>query len=1321
MFSKNTNGGSLFSNANTSTPTSTPTPANSTLQKPLKGDSIFGTAAPGATVSTPSPSGSLFGSNANGTQNAQPGNNNLFGAQSNGGMLNNKNGASQTPGFSFGQNPSVSGAGGLLGRSNSAGQSSATGSLGSGASNFSKGPSLFGSTTVGQNPGGLFSGGNSSNTTGLFGAQQPSSQARGPNLFGQGSSSSTLFSNNATQTNHDPYGINITNMPISVSKMPDSLTAPSKEARPHLDESTGSTGSLVSSLNSGNRRTYSMSSSAPNNLALASSMPATSQTSLMNKLSSRITASSNASSSQGIFSPSQNRQWAFQDQGTSSGKGGADVASSSSGYGKLLPSEKYTPFSLQKGDISGLRKLKIDPNRSTAKKLKLLSGNAMETKSNEEEQNEKAQKSVDRKTITNRDSDGSEFPKFQNNTKSDELNDLENALIRTDEKEAPETDASGYWCSPPPEQLLGFTPKELAAVPNFLIGRRGFGCITFDLDVDLTRFAEDLRGQLFGNVVVFNANKTVEVYPDESGKPSIGCGLNVPATITLENVYPVDKKTKKQLRERNNFDEVQVLVRRLKAMRSMDFVSYNPFGGLWTFKVKHFSIWGLSHEEDVEIDEEELEAVRNRSTIRKTLTIPKQGRQLAQSKADSQNYIPGEFKFTKDDNTSLDNTQNGLLDLQRANQAQYNTMLDEADEGDSLIDEKPYEPDVKESDFDGMEVEPPFSTSNDWVEQLKLAGSNLRSVFAETTDSTRTDDNAIELLFADFNENMMMEKKIRKERRLANYNFARFSSSCSLLIKASDKKDGVKNLILPTTASSKLGVMDLLFTKHLKLSTMAERQVTNYPRVTENSLQFKDVAELCKNSNTEYTLWKLCSVLFDLIVLPHDVSDIIAKETLLKTERHQLLCSWIIEQIKDEIDGKIKATSNVLDLIFLHLMKNDIPNASKLAIKSQNGHLAILIASIDSNDPRIRALASDQLERWGTCGCKVNPSISRIYQLLTGNGISGTDLAKSGLGEMSWLALLGANLYYGKIDEFPLEGLIKVAIESVKPDEDDNKYVIFSLYSAKNSTDVLEKIKKTTSLLDHRFLWYFAQIMKFNKQGNLSNYACDKLTCDFIGELRIAQLFREALFAACFITDDFAAKQQIDSLIYHEISFFSSGPNETILQELRIPSSLVFKAAALRDRYENNRPSEVQNLLKAEAFEEAEKVLLTYVGPNLIINGTEKGHKDLTLLGKLLSKFPSSEMQSWSQGLGVYENYLKLKLDSKADDKLINSLIDGLKVLYEANKRHTEILVCCNIISQEVTTAFLRIHQNLSGSNKEKLLGLPMGQPEKTHLKGSWT
>lgn len=1299
MFGKS-NTGSLFNN--TSTPTSTPTPANNTLQKPFKAgqQGLFGNVNSTAAVSTPSPSGNLLNSSG---ANTQTKGNGLFGGTqaSTGGLFGTNNTQNKGSGFTFGQNTAGGGGGGLFGTSSSSnGPSSGTVPFGNKVNGTA---GLSGSV---QGAAGLFSSTNASNSTGLFGNQQ----SLGNNTQG-------IFNNNAfnsvqSQPSFNPYGLNIANVPVPMSSMPASITAPSINSKTTLDRSTESAASFTSGPTALNRRTYSISSTMSNTTGSQVSLPATSKSSLINKLSARLKSAPNMSSTQGIFSPSLDGQWSSQEKSKSSAKDRSDSHEPSSKQKDLFPSGGFTPLSLQKGDTSDMRKLKIDPSRSIAKKLKLFTGEPTPTKSHaiDEDTEEKAN-CAESKTQNNEQKEAA----IDALTKENDIPDQMNYDSKLSDNSPAVMDNSGYWCSPSPEQLANLTEEQLTAVPNFLIGRKGYGSITFQYDVDLSAFANNIETELFGKVVIFNPNKTVEVYADESQKPPIGCGLNVPAIVTLNNVYPIDKKSKKELRDETNSNEVQVLVRRLRNLRNMDFISYNPFGGVWTFKVNHFSIWGLTNEEDAEIDEQEVKNAQEGTNIDGNIGYSNAKRSLAQTKV-NQEMLPGTFESRKNDFPPVELTRQELVDVQQTDNSAMESFT--PPESDFLVEEKPYEPDINESDFEGMVTEPAFNTSRNWVEQLQLAGSNLKSVFAGSSALSTDADTGIELLFNEFNENLRKEKAAKKERRILNFNFAKFSPDSSLLIKAPACASGVRSHIIPMYSFKEPAFFEALFSKHFNLCSFTERQLNNYPKVTGNQLSFRDIADLCSPSSAEYALWSLCSVLFDEIKLSYDVQDPSVEEALLKNERHKQICSWIVRQTKDEIDARIKSETDALEIIFLYLLKNDVANACKMALKSQNGHLAILLATLGSNDPRIRDLAAGQLERWRSCGQRVSPAISRIYRLLAGDEVNEKFLNEREKDSISWLSLLGANLYYGKVDELSLKEVIALATKTSVPKEHDFRYTVFKLYGLQEPIEfAFEELKNAVYPLDYSIPWHIAQILRFGKEGAISDRINDKLTSDYIGQLRVCQLHKEALFAASFCSDDSAAKQHIESIVYHEISILSSAQNEDILQRLRIPARLIQRAAALKHRYDGDHLREAQCLVKAEAFEEAERVVIESVGPMLIINGLTNNDKDLTVLQALLSSFPATEMKNWSAGLGVYDIYVKLKLGSNADKELLDGLLDGVCLLYEAHKRSRAIPVCCSIISQYVAAQYLEQHSAEKDDNyKEKLLRLPLGQPEKKYL-----
>ena len=77
------------------------------------------------------------------------------------------------------------------------------------------------------------------------------------------------------------------------------------------------------------------------------------------------------------------------------------------------------------------------------------------------------------------------------------------------------------------------------------------------------------------------------MYPDDNKKPPVGEGINVPAEIRLERVWPIDKATKDPIK-------VPAKIRALKYEEKLkrscqrlgaEFVSYDENTGMWVFRV----------------------------------------------------------------------------------------------------------------------------------------------------------------------------------------------------------------------------------------------------------------------------------------------------------------------------------------------------------------------------------------------------------------------------------------------------------------------------------------------------------------------------------------------------------------------------------------------------------------------------------------------------------------------------------------------------------------------------------------------------------------
>jgi nuclear pore complex protein Nup98-Nup96 len=139
-----------------------------------------------------------------------------------------------------------------------------------------------------------------------------------------------------------------------------------------------------------------------------------------------------------------------------------------------------------------------------------------------------------------------------------------------------------YWTMPAMSTILAM--PDVGAVPNFVVGRKGYGQVRFNQPVDLSqvRSIPDVPG----TVVILDL-KVCTVYPDESIKPRLGQGLNVPAIITLEKCWPVSKQTRRPILDVEN-PRFIAHVERLKRQPATEFVDYIANTGSWIFKVQHF-------------------------------------------------------------------------------------------------------------------------------------------------------------------------------------------------------------------------------------------------------------------------------------------------------------------------------------------------------------------------------------------------------------------------------------------------------------------------------------------------------------------------------------------------------------------------------------------------------------------------------------------------------------------------------------------------------------------------------------------------------------
>ncbi|XP_068154231.1 LOW QUALITY PROTEIN: nuclear pore complex protein Nup98-Nup96 [Drosophila tropicalis] len=159
---------------------------------------------------------------------------------------------------------------------------------------------------------------------------------------------------------------------------------------------------------------------------------------------------------------------------------------------------------------------------------------------------------------------------------------------------------AGYYTIPSLDDLKSYLSEDgSCVVPNFTVGREGYGNVYFGKEIDVA-------GLNLDEIVHFR-NKEIIVYPDDENKPPFGEGLNRDAQVTLDQVWPLDKTIHEAIKDSQRLIEMdwEGKLRRVCDKNETRFIEYRPETGSWVFRVKHFSKYGLNDTDE----EDELETV----------------------------------------------------------------------------------------------------------------------------------------------------------------------------------------------------------------------------------------------------------------------------------------------------------------------------------------------------------------------------------------------------------------------------------------------------------------------------------------------------------------------------------------------------------------------------------------------------------------------------------------------------------------------------------------------------------------------------------------
>lgn len=1334
--------GGLFGNSTTTTNNATSGLFGNTANKPATatGGGLFGNSS--TTGNTGNTSTGLFGGGNTSTASAPSGG--LFGysntANPSGGLFGNSNTAGTTAnapaGGLFGAKPATGGlfggsstpaaSGGLFGNSTAAAPQTSTGDL------FSKPAAptggLFGNATLNKPTTGLFGG--STNTGGLFGNSSTNTNQLAGGLFGQPANTTLPGAAAAAATsasNANPYlsGLILSTINRTEAVMPLSITGglfagkePSKSKSSQPAKSQERKSSLLSKL----AQTFNIfrttvdqpSESGFSKLkGIFTQLNFVKNDQIINKSKSSVSKPRNTSNAFILLLAAR----------------GADVK-------KLVIKSKPLKFHLINADKV------FNAKRKRVLTLALQATSQFHTLTDEE------------------DEDGEEeaIPTENFERKFAEDVPLKTGppeLVEEVESET-EQNKDGYWCSPPIKELRKLSPAELSYVDNFIVGRYNVGQIAYNYPVDLSGLflrcdqeGFSVSDELFGKIVKMR-ERVVQVYDvDDAAKPPIGFELNVPATITIKT--PPTKKMSKQ----NH-------IKRLQNMTGMEFVTFDPLTNNWTFKVKHFSVWGLIDDSD---DEEEDSETKRLRELKKKQDLQESEASVIYSRIYENEAYNQQLKRQKIGGTlrgipggwdydATNQSGGALIHKQKLVEDEINRLFNiykedksvdalAANASDITLDsdsnemrspsiagmEKLYADEVKNYDYlkQIVSVLPPNTDLNDLVDEKAYEPSvedeGIFDNFNRQSALVTSKDWLLQLELAnDIDSALVPYLTIPRNQKLSlkAVNDILFSDFDRSSVDSNQISTPIKEITLETKFISPAPKFDISsvskLVQNLLLKSNIEVRPNKFPRLQlDTSLSFKQITSINK-LDTDSEILSLASILFDKVdlsafkkyekvVASHAAnSDLIQRLNLLEQKKE--LTNWL------KRNSKSTATSyaDSLAMIEHYVIRGEVKAAIQLALSSQNAHLAALLNLVDSNDDIVKTIVKNQVEDWQVNNVidLIPPQLLNIYKIMAGQ----FDEAAKGL---SFMSAVGLGVFYGNPSE-PLESTLK-RIEDSGSDDFADMLKVYTTLKLEGLSASINAINEAS--FNERVKWILFAVLTASYGQNIVLANGDEIVQNFGSLLAANAMSKEAIFVFASFSDDEKVKNLVRKTVIDEVQQLKGKENdeeEYVVKVLGVPRSLVYEAVAIEKSKQKDYWGQASALIEAELWKDAHECVCEHLGPAAVIDN----NYDLkTMLRALISSFPEggSTIPNWNQGAGTYAAYFNV-LDlfvqqESATADVLSSLLNNLALMPDYDSFNVNVAI--SLMSKKVADIALENRDSLPDL-KKKILALKVGENERQYL-----
>jgi len=563
----------------------------------------------------------------------------------------------------------------------------------------------------------------------------------------------------------------------------------------------------------------------------------------------------------------------------------------------------------------------------------------------------------------------------------------ENTIKKNLDNYVPKLTKDGYEVHPTIKELSTMSEAQLAAVSNFRVERKDYGTVSWEgavdvRDVDLDNVIEIKDREIF---VYYNEDKI-------GTKPPEGTKLNRPAIITLFNIFPKGGKKSTEQQKAKFTKKVESSTRATGAQ----LITYDPEEGIWSFRVSHFSRYGLLEDSDDDDDEQK----ENYISLLSPLSSSKNIVSLCFKNQLTPTTVFVAPKDVDDGNNVLvDFGKNKFEKLQAAENA-YKDLIEQIDGADDMnIDEdKTFEEESELSNNGLYTISEPLILSDTDFLFMKEVGitkqvakkCGIKSTFSTCTDFGLKMHNSFRV---GGSKNMSFACPERlscnpfKTRGLVFRNPALVRGSyydATTKLKKMRKAEELQSQFLPFLEthmkhSARLHFNDNFNCPIFALQDPLERTHMSLLDDYVDAAQKVEIVAYDDSKNVLSRAFQLLSILYGQ---PTSFSEHSEKEDLRR--KKEALMSWLREFLMKDLEqvcNKLCLDDKKVEAIFLCITCGDLSKAVSLAIKFGYSRLSTILAS--SSFPTLE----NQLEHWRSRGAMefIPPELQRLFLLISGD------------------------------------------------------------------------------------------------------------------------------------------------------------------------------------------------------------------------------------------------------------------------------------------------------------------------------------------------